>query len=535
MGLPLVLIFILPVLAVMLFMMQDAASLTGWAALFDHPQFAKALALSLFTGSVASLAAFVASVFIACTLFQCGKLRQVSLPLGAMLALPHLAFGVGFSFLIMPSGLIARLLALPWGWATPPQIATLHDPYGLALALALAAKETCFLLFVLLQALSREDKRLAIGAQIKAAQALGHGNLSISTRIMLPQLWPEIIWPLIIVFVYATSVVDVAAVLGPNQPPTLAGLVWSDITSARVENNLRGAAGALFLALTSAGVILLCWILLKLSRPWRRKFFTCGPSTANVPLWLAQLKWRGIGGLFIISGLLLAVMSFAQLWTFPALVPQSLNATAWQQIVERPDALITSLALGVASAGAALVILVAWFEAMPVKYDKVVLVLCLIFLGLPALLTGLGEYRLALQLGLTAKWQGLFMAHLIPATAYMFIMLAGPYRSFDAKWLAAADGLMTRRAKFLWAVKWPLLRAPLAASSAVGFAVAFAQYVPAQLLAAGRFDTLTIEAVPLSSGGNRPLLAAFAFLLMLPPLLAFWLATWAGRQKWSAA
>jgi putative thiamine transport system permease protein len=534
MGLPLVLLFIVPALAVIVFMLQDATTLTGWLALFDHPQFGKALALSLFTGSVAGLAAFAASGFIACTLFQSGKLRGVALPLGAMLALPHLAFAVGFSFLIMPSGLIARLMALPLGWATPPQITTLQDPYGLALALALAAKETCFLLFVLLQALSREDKRLALSAQVKAAQALGHGNLSISTRIILPQLWPEIIWPLIIVFVYATSVVDMAAVLGPNQPPTLAGLVWSDINSARVENNLRGGAGALFLALACAGVMLVFWIMLKLSRQWRWKFFTSGPSTLSAPLWLAQLKWRGLGGLFIISGLLLVVMSFAQLWTFPALVPQGLGTMAWQQIVERPDALLTSLVLGVASAFVGLVILVAWFEAMPAKYDRVMLGLSLIFLGLPALSTGLGEYRVALQLGLTATWQGVFMVHLIPATAYMFIILAGPYRSFDVKWLAAANGLMAKRWRFLTTVKWPLLKAPLVASSAVGFGVAFAQYVPAQLLAAGRFNTLTIEAVTLSSGGNRPLLAAFAFLLMLPPLLAFWLATWAGRQKWTA-
>src|SRR5471030_665619 len=45
MGLPLILFFILPALLVLVFMLQDATTLTGWAALFEHPQFAKALAL----------------------------------------------------------------------------------------------------------------------------------------------------------------------------------------------------------------------------------------------------------------------------------------------------------------------------------------------------------------------------------------------------------------------------------------------------------------------------------------------------------
>ena len=222
-ALGLIALFILPTLLVLGFMLQDGFALSGWVALFEHPQFAWALGLSLFTGSVATLAALVASLFIGSLLFQRGHLHRIALPLGATLALPHLAFAVGLSFLIMPSGLIARLLALPFGWTSPPHITTVHDPYGLSLIIALAAKETCFLLFVLSQALNREDKRISLSAQVTAAQALGHGNISITTRLLTPQLWREIRWPLVIVFIYATSVVDMAAVLGPNQPPTLAG------------------------------------------------------------------------------------------------------------------------------------------------------------------------------------------------------------------------------------------------------------------------------------------------------------------------
>jgi len=442
-----------------------------------------------------------------------------------------LAFAIGFSFLIMPSGLIARVL----GFLSPPNFATVHDPYGLSLIVAMAAKETCFLLFILVQALGREDRRLWLSAQAAAAQSLGHGNLSITWRVLAPQLWREMIWPLVIVFIYATSVVDMAAVLGPNQPPTLAVLVWSDINSARVENNLRGQAGALLLALTAAAVIGAVGLAIHAAKPLLKSLATTGPSQLNWRAWLSRLKFFGIAGLFLASAGAVLMLSFAQLWTFPALIPQVLNTTAWEQIFARPDALLTSLGLGLSCSIAGLIILVAWLETMPAGYDRIVLILSLAFLGLPPLLTGLGEYRLLLRVGFVATWQGLFMAHLLPAVAYMFIILAGPYRSFDQRWQQAADGLMTQRFRFLARVKWPLLKAPLCAATAVGFGVAFSQYVPAQLVAAGRFDTLTIEAVTLSSGGNRPLLAAFAFLLMLPPLLAFWLAEFFGRQSWSAA
>ena len=78
---------------------------------------------------------------------------------------------------------------------TPPWI-TVHDPYGLALIVALACKETGFLLFNLLAILSRPDVAQAFRGQRAAAQALGHGTLSIWLRLFVPQLWPNLKWPI---------------------------------------------------------------------------------------------------------------------------------------------------------------------------------------------------------------------------------------------------------------------------------------------------------------------------------------------------
>ena len=100
---------------------------------------------------------------------------------------------------------------------------------------------------------------------------------------------------------------------------------------------------------------------------------------------------------------------------------------------------------------------------------------------------------------------------------------------------ASASGLLASFWHFLWAIKLPLLKAPLLAASAIGFAVSFSQYVPAQLIAAGRYSTLPMEAVTLTSGTNRPLAAAFALLLTVPPLLAFVAAAYFSKSRWSEA
>jgi putative thiamine transport system permease protein len=80
-------------------------------------------------------------------------------------------------------------------------------------------------------------------------------------------------------------------------------------------------------------------------------------------------------------------------------------------------------------------------------------------------------------------------------------------------------------------VKWPLLKRSIAASAAVGFAVSVAQYLPTLYLGAGRFATVTTEAVNLAAAGQRSLTAAYAVLQFTLPVLGFALAAWVGRPR----
>jgi putative thiamine transport system permease protein len=76
-----------------------------------------------------------------------------------------------------------------------------------------------------------------------------------------------------------------------------------------------------------------------------------------------------------------------------------------------------------------------------------------------------------------------------------------------------------------WRIKWPLLLRPLLAAMAVGFAVSVAQFLPTLFAGGGRWATVTTEAVALSAGGNRRVLAVHALLQVLLPMLVFGLAT----------
>jgi putative thiamine transport system permease protein len=533
--LPIVVLFVAPLVASLGFMLTGIVDAAGWAALFRHPQLWGGLALSLLTATAATLISVFLALLIGAAFFDKGLAAKAAHGVAGMLAVPHLAFAIGLGFLVMPSGFLARLLAPLMGWASPPAWITVHDPYGLALIVALACKETGFLLFNLLAILARTDVVQALLRQRAAAQALGHGTLSVWLRLFIPQLWLNLKWPVAIVFIYAATVVDMALVLGPTQPPVLALVVWSDINSANVADNARGAAGAAFLALSAAGLLALFEFARRVLQPEMYVWFTLGPSMRHFPFWLGLAKWRGLQAIFlaVVSGLLL--LSLAPLWPFPALLPEQWDAEAWAIAFGHSSPVWLSFDLALATSLSSLAALTLWFEGAAPRWDGPLLILAMTALAIPALLLGLGQYRLLLRLDLTGTLTGLYLVHLMPVAAYMFIVLKGPYRAFDPRYAAVSAGLTQSRLRFLAQIKWPLLKAPLLSSLAIGFAVSFGQYVPAQLAAAGRASTLPMEAVTLSSGANRPLTAAFALLLMVPPLIAFLAAGLLGRNRWRSA
>ena len=501
---------------------------TAWQALMVHPQLWAALALSLWTGSAALLLSLLCALVVAGALYRTPVWHRLSALAGLSLAIPHLAFAIGFGFLIMPSGLIARLI-----FATPPQWVTAQDPWGLSLVASLVLKETPFLLWMMWALLARGDWAVLLAGQQRSARSLGHGSLSVWLRVVLPQLLPRLLWPLIAVWVYGATVVDMALVIGPAQPPTLSVLIWADLNDADLAANHRGETGAVLLTLVLGGVAATAHLLMRVLRLPVRNFLTSGASRRAMPRWpgfaLLALLVVTYGAVILV----LTIMSVAGHWPFPQVLPDVFVASAWFRLLREFDPLATSLLLAVGTTLTSLTLAVLWLEYVHARLDRLLVGGAMLSLGLPAIVIASGQYRVFLQVGLTGTAVGLFLAHLTPVFAYVFVVLNAPYRGFDHRYRSVSLGLNATALRFWWRVKVPLLRAPLASAGAIGFAVSMAQFVPAQLIAAGRYSTLPMEAVTLASGGNRPLTAAYALALAIPPALVFVAASIAGRQRWS--
>jgi putative thiamine transport system permease protein len=514
--LPLAAFWVLPLVVGLAVAFGSAFDGVAWSALLSHPQFSPALTLSIVTGSLSLIVSYLLAFWIVAGLHRTPSLQKL---MGGFLSLPHLAFAIGFGFLIMPSGLIARVLGTLLGWAAPPLWVTTQDPLGISLIAALVLKEVPFIIWLITSLMARPDFSRVMNAHFRIGQSLGHGSGSIWLRLFIPQILPRLKWPLLIVWVYGASVVDMALAIGPTQPPPLAVIIWSDLNNVDQAINARGSVGAFFLTAALIAIALFFQALLKILMPGVRQFFTRGPVGTAAPRSSAKVLLVLTTAIYILVFLLLGIMSFGSLWPYPGLWPSQFRLVAWTMISPMP--FINSLVFAVASTIAALALSVVWLETMSENFDRFLVSLTVAALALPALLIADGQYLLFLGLGLNGTWFGVFLAHLTPVVAYVFIVLKGPYRAFDPRYRSVSLGLNTSALRFWMIVKMPLMRPVLAAAAAIGIGVGIAQYVPVQLIASGRLSTLTIEAVTLSSGGSRQLLAVYSLMLMVVPLLAF--------------
>jgi putative thiamine transport system permease protein len=526
------LVFALPLCGAVALALVRALDAEAWSRLWHDTQTAPALGLSLWVGLASTMLTFTLVLWLVAHLHGTRWWLRMQQGLGSLLAVPHAAFAIGLALLLMPSGLVARLLAPLAGWDFPPDVATVQDRWGLALIIGLVLKEVPFLLWNVVAQLQRVGQEREIERQLQTAASMGYTSRSTWWRVLWPQLLPRLLLPSLAVWAYSLTVVDMALVLGPTLPPTLAVLAWQWLRDADEAIGRQGAAAALLLTLVVAAGALAAWALVRLLEPvlahrWSRGDRR-GSDSGSAP---ARLTLLAMPGTYALVLGLLAYVSVAAVWTFPELSPQVWSADAWVIVAHSGSTVWLTALLAVCSAVLGLVVAVAWMEGSPAHWDHRAAPLVFAPMLLPGVLLVVGLYRLMLELRLDASLPGLWLAHGLFTAPYVLVALAPAYRAYDARYEQTAQALGHGRAAFLWHVKWPMLLVPMAAAAAIGFAVSVLQYLPTQFVGAGRFATVTTEALTLASGGQRTLTAAFALLQGLMPAVVFGSALWLGRRQ----
>ncbi|MGY3942673.1 ABC transporter permease [Aeromonas tecta] len=528
------LLLIAPLGGGLLLLLDEGATRTNISLLLAQPRLWHSVGLSLWVASASTLGALLFTALLLAHGEGSRWMGALCRLLSPLLALPHVAFAIGFAFLLAPSGWLLRLLSPGLtGFELPPDWQTMKDPFGLGLILALILKETPFLLLMALAALDP--------ARVSRQQWLGHtmgfSAPQIWWRLLLPALWPTLRLPLYAVVAYGLGVVDLALLLGPDAPPPLAVRLWLWYQDPDLHWRGASASGALLLLagnlLLVAALRLFEWGHIRLGKPHWLDGRRAAPSRLA-----GRLTSIGIAILLIINALVLASLllwSLTRRWSFPDLLPSQWSGQHWRDLLPSLGPLLgQSLLLALASAALSLLLVVIYLETQHERHAKrhswPHWLICLpLLLPQASLLFGL---RLQIDwlgrgwLGDGIGWGWVLWSQLLFVAPYVYLCLHGPYHQFDGRLVQAAQLLGASPWRAWWRVKAPLLARPLLFAFGVGAAVSLAQYLPTLLFGAGRVVTITTEAVAIGSGLNRRLASLYGLLQLLLPLIIYAMVLW---------
>jgi putative thiamine transport system permease protein len=499
-------------------------SLEPFRDLAAMPGLGRSVALSFGAGLATTAVAFTTIVVFIAGWRGTRTFAALERLVAPLLSVPHAAAAFGLVLLIAPSGFLARL-GSPWltGWERPPDLLIVQDRFGLAMCAGLIVKEIPFLLLMALAALPQ-----ARAVQVERLTAsLGYGKVMGFLLGVLPGLYRQIRLAVLAVLAYATSVVDVALILGPTTPAPLAIRIMAWQNDPDLNLHFVAAAGAV-LQIGVTACALLVWIGLerlcaKLGRSlaaggWRARRDDALRRLARLAMALSAAAV--LGGL-----ILLALWSVAGPWRFPDALPAALMRETWMRLLPGlAGPMLHTLVLAAASSLIAVVLALGALEHHTRK-GRMDAGRALQALYVPLLVPQVA-FLFGLQIvfsfaHLEGSFGAVLLVHLVFVFPYVLLSLSDPWWSSDPRYAQAVRALGRGPNAIFWRVRLPMLTRPVLTAAALGFAVSVALYLPTLLIGGGRWPTITTETVALASGGDRKLIGAAALVQALLPFLGF--------------
>lgn len=516
------------------FFQKNLQILESWTRLWEHPSTWPALWLSLRTAVTATLLSLLGSGLILSVWQSNFRRHWLGRGLILPLALPHATAAIILVLLLAPSGWLWRLFAT--SNSLPTEFPFPHDTAGWALVFGLVTKELPFLLLIQINVC----RQLPELARVQTAQLLGQPPWLGWWLTVFPAVYQQIRLPLWAVLAFSFGVIDMALILGPTAPPTFSVLILQWATDPMLEQQALAAAGSLLQGIILL-ILLICW--------WSVEQVIRVLPQVSIRLWslhkikklFNQIAWSIVfsGIILLCSGITcLLLWSLARRWSFPAGLPTDWTLRTWKQnSAELVPLLETTAGLGMAAAAIGLLLVMIWlyFQQQP-NSDSGLAQEWWVYLPLilPQLTFLFGIQILAIFLRLEGTVLLVLWLHLVYVLPYTLLLLAESWRTNQSRFRRVGQLLGQSAWRILWSVQLPLLRPLLLMTLAIGFSVSLAQYLPTIFAGAGRWSTLTTEAVSLASGQDRRLLSLLGIWQSFLPALALsvaWLLRGPAWQK----
>jgi putative spermidine/putrescine transport system permease protein len=229
-------------------------NLDAYVALFSKAGFYWSLLLSLHIALTSTVLAAGIAIAAALLLRRTGPGRRVILFLFQLnLTVPHVVAAIGILYLFSQSGSLARIAAAGGMITRPADFpALVFDPYAIGIILHYVWKEVPFIGLIVLANMQ------AIGPDYEAvAQSLGASRWQAVRHVLLPLIFPGVLWASVITFAFAFGAYEVPAILGASDPAALPVLAYRSFTDVDLAARPQAMAMAVVIAALSALMIVL--------------------------------------------------------------------------------------------------------------------------------------------------------------------------------------------------------------------------------------------------------------------------------------
>ncbi|HEV2809902.1 MAG TPA: ABC transporter permease subunit [Acidimicrobiales bacterium] len=240
---------------------------------------------------------------------------------------------------------------------------------------------------------------------------------------------------------------------------------------------------------------------------------------------------RTIGRGLLLLGLLiplvpLVVGAAAATWRYPALVPTDWSLRGLRTVAspasDIPVGLLSSTTIAVSVALIASAIGLCAGRALGLytfRGKRVVQFLLLAPVIVPGLAVVLGIQIVFIRYGLADRVVGVIVAHLIPTTPYVTLVMASVYANYDVSYEDQARVLGATPVQVLRSVTLPTVLPGLAVAALFAFLISWSEYVLALLVGGGSVRTLPLLLFAYLAGNDTNVAAALSLVIIFPPLV----------------
>jgi len=495
-------------------------SLASWRHLFHEPVLWRSISLTIFITLCSTALTLLFSFTLLMRFYNSKYWSWITGTLSPIFALPHVAFAIGFTFLLSPSGWIFRLLHPIFNISQAHAWILVNDTHGLGMSLALAIKETPFLLLMSIAPL----QQLNINQLLTVGTSLGYQPKQVWYKIIMPLWLSYLRLPIAAIIGYSLSVVDFSLILAPLRPAPFAVQIWQWIKEPNLAM-LPVAAAASLLLLVLALIILgglryTEYLLMKKCNTWQFNGQRQSGYWGKLISTITPLFYGVMILLPLLSVFMLALWSFSFRWRFPDILPQSWTLKFWMSQWENLHSLFaTSMSIALLSTFISLLFSIICLEYKQKNHKGLPLIFLVIPLVVPQVGLLFGVQIITLYFPYLDPFSTVVWGHILFVFPYVYLSLAPAWQAFDQRYLQVATSLGTPPLKAWFLVKLPLLKNGLIFAIIVGMGVSLTQYLPTLILGSGRIATITTEAVAITSGQDRRIMAIYGLMQALLPFI----------------